>query len=66
MELNANQRETLANELIKAKGELGLRLSFEGNNITDDFKDYLDIHLFLLKKRVSLIESILDSNEIDF
>ena len=66
MQLNKNHRESLLNELIKAKDELDLGKSLNRTNQTDDFIDWQDMKLFLLQERVKLIEKSLIENEVDF
>lgn len=66
MQLNKNHRESLLNELIKAKDELDLGKSLNRKNQIEAFCDWQDMKLFLLQERVKLIEKSLIDNEIDF
>lgn len=66
MQLNNNHRQSLENELTKAKEELKLGQSLNRENHAEPFKDWQDIKMFLLQERVKLIEKSLIDNEIDF
>lgn len=66
MELNKNHRESLLGFLTKVKEEIELGESINRENQTEQFKDWQDIKMFLLKERVKLIERSLIDNEIDY
>lgn len=70
MQLNKNHRESLLNELVKAKEEIELTTSVKNASNsewhTEDFRDWQDMKMFLLQERVKLIEKSLIDNEIDF
>jgi serine phosphatase RsbU (regulator of sigma subunit) len=70
MQLNNNHRESLLNELQKAKEEIELarfvQNSSDKEQFTEHFKDWQDIKMFLLQERVKLIEKSLIENEVDF
>lgn len=66
MQLNNNHRESLLNELQKTREEIDLGTTILNEHITEHFKDWQDIKMFLLQERVKLIEKSLIDNEIDF
>lgn len=70
MQLNKNHRESLLNELVKAKEEIELGKSVQNTSsseyYTEHLKDFFNIKLFLLQERVKLIEKSLIENEVDF
>jgi len=70
MHLNKNHKESLLNELVKAKEEIELAISVKNASnsqwYTEHFKDWQDIKIFLLQERIKLIEKSLIDNEIDF
>jgi hypothetical protein len=65
MNLNKNHREALINQLVSTKDEIILSEPITRNEFTEDFKDWRNIKLFLLKEKVRLIEKCLIDNEID-
>jgi len=66
MILEPQHREALITELNKAKEEYILGKDLNMLNATEDFRKWSDIKLFLLLKRIELIEESLINNEIDF
>jgi len=66
MTLEPQHREALITELNKAKEEYILGKDLNMLNATEDFRKWSDIKLFLLLKRIELIEESLINNEIDF
>lgn len=66
MTLEQQHREALITELNKAKEEWILGKDINMKNTTEDFQKWSDIKLFLLIKRIELIEESLIKNEIDF
>jgi len=66
MTLEPQHREALITELNKAKEEYILGKDLNMLNATEDFRKWSDIKLFLLRKRIELIEESLINNEIDF
>ena len=66
MTLEPQHREALITELNKAKEEYILGKDLNMLNATEDFRKWSDIKLFLLLKRLELIEERLINNEIDF
>ena len=66
MTLEPQHREALITELNKAKEEYILGKDLNMLNATEDFRKWSDIKLFLLLKRIEVIEESLINNEIDF
>lgn len=66
MTLEKQHREALITELNKAREEYISGKDINQSNTTDDFQKWSDIKLFLLLKRIELIEESLTNNEIDF
>jgi len=66
MTLEPQHREALITELNKSKEEYILGKDLNMLNATEDFRKWSDIKLFLLLKRIELIEESLINNEIDF
>jgi len=66
MTLEPQHREALITELNKAKEEYILGKDLNMLNATEDFRKWSDVKLFLLLKRIELIEESLINNEIDF
>jgi len=66
MTLEPQHREALITELNKAKEEYILGKDINQKNTTEDYQKWSDIKLFLLLKRIELIEESLINNEIDF
>jgi len=66
MTLEPQHREALITELNKAKEEYILGKDLNMLNATEDFRKWSDIKLFLLLKKIELIEESLINNEIDF
>lgn len=66
MILEPQHREALITELNKAKEEYILGKDIFMKNTTEDYQKWSEIKLFLLIKRIELIETSLISNEIDY
>jgi hypothetical protein len=76
MELLKEHRQSLLNELEKAKYDLELQklclskeISKERNNLSDkksDLVEWFEIACFLAQERIKLIEKSLIENQIDY
>jgi len=66
MQLNNNHRESLLNELKKAKEDKELQEISLSKEEFEHLKNWFEIDLFLAEQRIKLIEKSLIDNEIDF
>ena len=66
MELNKQHRESLLNELYKAKKDKEIQNKCLKELEDKDLNNWFEISIFLADKRIELIEKSLIDNEIDF
>ena len=66
MELQKQHREALINELQKAKEDKELQELCLNKRDNDHLIGWWEIHIFLAKERIKIIEQSLINNEIDF
>ena len=66
MELNKQHRESLLNELDKAKKDKEIQNKCLKELEDKDLNNWFEISIFLADKRIELIEKSLIDNEIDF
>jgi len=66
MKLNKNQREVLIGKLLRTQKDLigTTRHIIENKTPTMDFKQFMQVELFLLNKHIELIRQTLINNEL--